>query len=291
MLSLIVNPSAGDGRAGRVLAEVQAALTEHGLEHHVERTTSLEHARELARAAGAAGETAAALGGDGLVGAVADALKHTDGVVGVLPGGRGNDFARVLGIPRDPRGACSVLAFGEVRQLDLGEVGSTTFIGIASCGFDSEANRVANETRLVRGNLVYAYGAIRALLGWKPARFEVRLDGGEARVVLGYTVAAANSKAYGGGMYLAPQASLEDGLLDVVLVAYVSKLRFLRLLPTVFKGEHVRQPNVEIVRAREVEISANRPFALYADGDPVAQLPVTVRALAKAVRVIVPRSG
>jgi YegS/Rv2252/BmrU family lipid kinase len=291
MLSLIVNPSAGDGRAGRVLAEVQAALTEHGLEHHVERTTSLEHARELARAAAAAGETAAALGGDGLVGAVADALKHTDGVVGVLPGGRGNDFARALGIPRDPRGACAVLASGEVRQLDLGEVGSTTFIGIASCGFDSEANRVANETRLVRGNLVYAYGAIRALLGWKPARFDVRLDGGEARVMVGYTVAAANSKAYGGGMYLAPQASLEDGLLDVVLVADVPKLRFIRLLPTVFKGEHVRQPNVQVIRAQEIVIRADRPFALYADGDPIADLPVTVRALPRAVRVIVPRSG
>ena len=171
----------------------------------------------------------------------------------------------------------------------MGEVGSTTFIGIASCGFDSEANRVANETRLVRGNMVYAYGAIRALISWKPARFEIRLDGGEPRVLRGFTVATANSKAYGGGMFLAPDASLEDGSLDVVLVGDVPKLRFLRLLPTVFKGEHVRQPNVEIVRAREIEISADRPFTMYADGDPIGELPVTVRALPKAVRVIVPK--
>ena len=120
---------------------------ELGLEHHVERTRSLEHARELARGCRRAGETAVALGGDGLIGAVADALKHSDGVLGVLPGGRGNDFARVLGIPLEPRAACSVLANGEVRELDLGQVGATTFIGIASCGFDSEANRIANETR------------------------------------------------------------------------------------------------------------------------------------------------
>jgi YegS/Rv2252/BmrU family lipid kinase len=290
MLSLIVNPSAGDGRAGRVLQEVQVALSEHGLEHHVERTESLQHARELALTAAGAGEPAVALGGDGLVGAVADALKHSDGVVGVLPGGRGNDFARVLGIPLEPRGACAVLAAGMVRQLDLGEVGSTTFIGIASCGFDSDANRVANETRVVRGNLVYAYGALRALLGWKPARFEVTLDGSAPRVLDGYTVAAANSKAYGGGMFLAPDASLEDGLLDVVLVGQVPKFRFLRLLPTVFKGQHVHQPNVEILRAREIEISADRAFAMYADGDPIGQLPVTIRALPKAVRVIVPRA-
>jgi YegS/Rv2252/BmrU family lipid kinase len=289
MLSLIVNPSAGNGRAGRVLDDVRAALHARALEHHVERTSSLEHARDLALRAAAAGEPAVALGGDGLVGAVADALKHSDGVVGVLPGGRGNDFARVLGIPLEPAAACDVLASGVVRELDLGAVGSTTFIGIASCGFDSDANRVANETRLVRGNLVYAYGALRALVGWKPARFEVTLDGGAPRVVSGYTVAAANSKAYGGGMLMAPDASLEDGLLDVVLVADVPKLRFLRLLPTVFKGEHVRQRNVEVVRAREIEISADRPFMLYADGDPIEQLPVTIRALPQAVRVIVPR--
>lgn len=290
MLTLILNPSAGDGRAGRVLQAVQAALSRLGLEHHVERTESLQHARELALAAAGAGETAVALGGDGLVGAVADALRHSDGVVGVLPGGRGNDFARTLGIPLEPQAACAVLASGVVRELDLGATGSTTFIGIASCGFDSEANRIANETRVVRGNLVYAYGAIRALLGWKPARFEIRVDEGAPRVLIGYTVAAANSRAYGGGMFLAPDASLEDGQLDIVLVGDVPKLRFMRLLPTVFKGEHVRQPNVEILRARKIEISADRSFALYADGDPIAQLPVTLRALPKAVRVIVPRA-
>jgi diacylglycerol kinase family enzyme len=163
------------------------------------------------------------------------------------------------------------------------------FIGIASCGFDSDANRIANETRAVRGNLVYAYGALRALASWRPTTFSLRFDGGESRQAVGYTVAAANSKAYGGGMWLAPAAALDDGLLDVVIVGHVPKLRFLRLLPTVFKGEHVRQPNVEVLRAKEVEISAERPFTLYADGDPIASLPVKVRTLPGAVNVIVPR--
>ncbi len=288
MLSLIVNPHAGDGRAGRALDGVQASLARHGLEHHVERTRSIEHARELALEAAEAGELAVAFGGDGLVGAVAGALKHSDGELGVLPGGRGNDLARVLGIPLELRAACEVLVSGVVRELDLGAVGPRTFMGIASCGFDSEANRVANKTRLVRGNLVYAYGALRALSTWKPASFEIKLDGGEIRTLTGYTVAAANAKAYGGGMMLAPEASLQDGLLDVVLVGAIPKLRFLRLLPTVFKGEHVLQPNVEVLRAREIEISASRPFTMYADGDPIAQLPVTVRALPAAVRVMVP---
>jgi YegS/Rv2252/BmrU family lipid kinase len=288
MLAVIINPSAGGGRAWRTLPGVRQVLDERRLEYHVEPTESLEHARELARAAAAAGEIVVAFGGDGLIGAVAGALRETSGILGVLPGGRGNDFARTLGIPLEPRAACDVLADGVVRALDLGEAAGNTFIGIASCGFDSDANRIANETRLVRGNLVYAYGALRALAGWRPATFTLQLDGGGVRTATGYSVAAANSKAYGGGMWLAPDASLQDGMLDVVIVGAVSRLRFLRLLPTVFKGQHVHQPSVEVLRCKELRIEAERPFTMYADGDPIAQLPTTVRALPGAVRVLVP---
>ena len=287
-LALIVNPSAAGGRTARQLAPVRAALSSLGLVHHVSWTRSLEHARELALSAAASGQVAVAFGGDGLAGAIAGALKGSDALVGVLPGGRGNDFARVVGIPLDPVRACEVLATGVPRQLDLAQVGDRTFIGIASCGFDSVANRIANETRLVRGNAVYAYGALRALLTWRPASFTISLDGGEPTRLTGFSVAAANSKAYGGGMFLAPDASLEDGLLDVVTISDIPRLRFLRLLPTVFNGSHVREPAVRVMQAREVEISADRRFVMYADGDPIAELPVTVRALPSAVRVLVP---
>ena len=286
---IVVNPSAGGGRAGRALPDVRGEFDRLGIEHRIEQTRSLEHARELAVAATAAGEVTATLGGDGLISAVAGALKHSSGVLGVLPGGRGNDFARVLGIPLDPVAACAVVAADVVRELDLGVVNGRTFISIASCGFDSDANRIANETRLVRGNLVYAYGALRALAGWRPARFEVTLDGREPRTLSGYTVAVANSAAYGGGMLMAPSASPDDGTLDVVMVEDVPKLRFLRLLPTVFKGEHVRQRAVHVSRAREVVVTADRPFTMYADGDPIAELPATVGVLPGAVKVIVPQ--
>jgi diacylglycerol kinase family enzyme len=166
-------------------------------------------------------------------------------------------------------------------------VGEATFIGIASCGFDSEANRIANQTRFIRGNLVYTYAGIRALMSWRPASFTLRLDG-QPRALTGYTVAIANSAAYGGGMFLAPDASLTDGLLDVVLIADQPRLQFLRHLPKVFKGEHVRLPAVTVVRAREVEVDADRKFIVYADGDPIAQLPIKVSVLAGAVRVLVP---
>lgn len=288
MLAVIVNPRAGDGRAGRLIPDVRRALEQRGLAYHVEVTRSIEHARELARVAQAADETAVAFGGDGLIGAVAGALRDTDGVLGILPGGRGNDLARVLGIPGAAAQACDVLAAGETRLLDLGEVGDHSFVGIASCGFDSVANRIANETRLVRGNLVYTYAGLRALMSWRPSRFDLEIDG-QPRSLEAITIAAANGGAYGGGMMLAPDARLDDGLLDVVLIGRASRIEFLRGLRRVFDGTHVNLPHVEIVRAREVSISSPTPFMLYADGDPVGELPARVRCVPGAVRVIAPR--
>jgi YegS/Rv2252/BmrU family lipid kinase len=209
----------------------------------------------------------------------------------VLPGGRGNDLARSLSIPVDAVSACAVLTTGSTKRLDLGSVGGRTFIGIASCGFDSVANRIANETKLVRGNLVYAYGAMRALAGWRPASFTVTVDGGEPRSVIGYTVAVANSGRYGGGMRLAPDARLDDGLLELVIISDVPRLRFLRMLPTVFKGDHVHRPEFSLERARRVRIAASRPFTLYADGDPIAELPAEIEVLPAAVQTIVPGPG
>jgi YegS/Rv2252/BmrU family lipid kinase len=274
---------------------VERALRDLGLELRREDTRDLDHARALALEAARVGETVVVLSGDGMVGAVADALRAVPGaLLGVLPGGRGNDLARVLGIPRDPVAACATIAGGVPRALDLGEVvGGRAFVGIASAGFDSDANRIANEAPAWLGNLVYAYGALRALLSWRPARFQIELDPpGERRSFTGYTVGAANSKTYGGGMRAAPGALLDDGLLEVMVLETVSKLAFVtRILPRVFKGTHVRLPTVHVFRAAEVEISADRPFTLYADGDPAGELPLRVRALPGAVRVLVPAAG
>ena len=287
-VALIVNPAAGGGRAAAVLPDVEAALAAADVPFHTELTTDLEHARALARAALAAGEPVATLGGDGLVGCVAGVLADTDGVLGVLPGGRGNDFARVLEIPKDPAAACAIIAAGHVRRLDLGDVDGRPFVGIASAGFDSECNRIANETNFVKGNLVYAYSVPRALLEWKPARFELDLDGRERITYSGYSVACANSSAYGGGMYVAPDAKLDDGELDVVMTGRSPRRRFVLDLPKVFKGTHVDSPAVHILRAREIRVSADRPFTMYADGDPIGDLPVTVRVRAAALNVLSP---
>jgi YegS/Rv2252/BmrU family lipid kinase len=211
-------------------------------------------------------------------------------VLGVLPGGRGNDLARVLGIPQDPLAACAVIAHGVPRAMDVGEVSGQAFVGIASAGFDSDANRIANEAPSWLGGLVYVYGALRALAAWRPARFEIELDPpGERLSFTAYTVGAANSKTYGGGMRAAPDAMLDDGLLEVVVLESIGKLRFLTtILPKVFKGTHVQLSSVHVFRAAEVEVSADRPFAMYADGDPIGELPLRVRAVRGAVLVLVP---
>jgi len=284
---VLVNPSAGGGRAQQVLPQLEGALRARNLDYRLLHTTSLEHGCEEARKAAAAGEIPVVMSGDGLIGQVGGVLAGGDVPMGVIPGGRGNDLARVLGIPAEIPGAVDLLAAGPTRAIDVGEVNDRRFLGVASCGFDSEANRIANQARFVKGNLVYLYAALRALAAWKPARFELALDG-DARSFSGYSVAAANSKAFGGGMFIAPDAELDDGKLDVVWVSDVAKLRYLANLPKVFKGRHVENEEVTVLRAAEVSISADRPFAVYADGDPLADLPATIRVLPRALNVIAP---
>jgi YegS/Rv2252/BmrU family lipid kinase len=285
-IALIVNPSAAGGKPRRLLPEIGAELDAAGLSYRIAETRDIEHAGDLAREAAAAGETVVSVGGDGLAGALAGALDGS-APLGVLPGGRGNDFARALGIPQEVRAACRVLASGEERRLDLGEANGRPFLCIGSTGYDSECNRLANETRLIRGNLVYAYAALRTLISWRPARFEVRLDGVEHEFE-GYTVAAANTAYYGGGMKVAPDADPADGLIDVVFIKQSSKLRFAANLPKVFAGTHVEEDSVSTYRAREVEIAADRPFDVYADGDVVASLPARVTLRPGRLRVVLP---
>ena len=285
-LCLIVNPTAGAGRAAKLLGAVEAELRGMGLRFRVERTSSMEHARECSRRAAAAGEIVAAMGGDGLTGAVAGELRDGAGVLAVLPGGRGNDFARKLGIPSDPVAACALLR-GPERRIDLAAVGEGTYLGILSAGLDSDANRLANENTLPLGTAVYAYAALRALAAWKTAHWTVTIDG-ETREFDGYSVAVSNSGVYGSGMFLVPDARMDDGMLDVVLAEALPKRRYLANVPKVFKGMHVDEPGLTFLSGRRVSFHADRPFTAYADGDPIAELPATVEVVPGTLRVLAP---
>jgi YegS/Rv2252/BmrU family lipid kinase len=294
-VALLVNPSAGGGRALKALPAVEAELTRLGVPFRVFQTESIRHAIELATAAADAGEVAVPLSGDGLVGAVATALRgREDAIMGILPGGRGNDFARAMGIGRDPVAACALLATGVPTPIDVGEVVSNgtdeparTFVGIASVGFDSVANKLANEAPSWLGPMVYAYAALRAMGTFQPATFDVTVER-ERRTFQGWSVAAANGKAYGGGMYAAPEARLDDGALDAIMFAPKSRRAFVACLRDVFKGTHLRREAITMLRGAEVRIAADRPFTVYADGDPIGELPATIRAVPGAIRVLLP---
>ncbi len=290
-LALLVNPSSAHGSALKLLPRLERALDERRIGFRVVRTRGLGHGVEAALEAADSGELPVVVSGDGLIGAVGGAMAGYETPLGIVPGGRGNDLARVLGIPADPEAAVATIAAGAVRRIDVGEANGERFLGVASIGIDSVANELANKTRWLRGNLVYAYAGARTLAGWKPARFSLRV-GEERRRFSGYSVSAANSGAYGGGMRIAPDAELDDGQFDVVLVGDAGKLRCLANLPKMFKGTHVERDEVEVFRTAQLELDASRPFPVYADGEHLTDLPVSLRLLPRALSVIAsPRAG
>jgi YegS/Rv2252/BmrU family lipid kinase len=286
-LALLVNPSSAGGKTLKLLPRVEQALDERRIVFRVQKTKDLKHGVDQALSAIEAGEVPVVMSGDGLVGAVGGAMAGAETPLGIIPGGRGNDLARVLGIPDEPELAAEVLAHGHSRRIDVGEANGARFLGIVSVGFDSEANRLANETHFLRGNLVYAYAALRTLLGWKPARFTVRVDAERIRFT-GYSVSVANSQAFGGGMFIAPDAELDDGEFDIVTIGAVSKARFVGNLPKVFKGTHVEDDEVQVFRAQHLELTASKPFPVYADGEHLTDLPASLRVLPSALSVLVP---
>jgi YegS/Rv2252/BmrU family lipid kinase len=286
-LTLLVNPSSASGKTLRLLPAVEQALDQQRIAFRVQPTRDLQHGVEQALQCIEAGEVPVVLSGDGLIGAIGGAMAGSPTPLGIIPGGRGNDLARVLGIPEEPSAAVEVIAAGQIRQIDVGEANGHRFLGIASAGFESEANRIANQSKWLRGNMVYAWAALRALVTWKPVRFTVRVD--EERIRFsGYSVSAANSSAYGGGMYIAPDADLGDGQLDIVMIGEVGKLKFLGNLPKVYKGTHVNEEEVRVIRAPHLELSASRPLAVYADGEHLTDLPVSLRLLPRALSVLAP---
>ncbi|HEX6584748.1 MAG TPA: diacylglycerol kinase family protein [Thermoleophilaceae bacterium] len=285
--ALLVNPASAGGRALKALPNVHATLDELGARHRTVTTRSINHAYEEAGTAAAEGETVVALGGDGLLRPIAGALKGTDSAVAIVPCGRGNDFARVLGVPKDPAEAARLAVVGGERLVDVANVEGTPFVGIASVGFDSDCNRIANEAKLIKGNAVYVYAALRTLASWKPAGFTVTVDG-ERHEFSGYSVAVGNSRAYGGGMFILPQAELDDGKLDLMLAKDCPRLRFLSGVIKTFKAAHTDSEFAEFLRGEEIEVSSDRPFAIYADGDPIAATPAMIRVERRCLRVVAP---
>ncbi|MEU2786538.1 MULTISPECIES: YegS/Rv2252/BmrU family lipid kinase [Streptomyces] len=286
----IVNPTAGGSAAAAALLDVARPLREAGAGLETLYSRSLAHAQELARDAGERGRVVLAVGGDGMAGGVGGALSGTEALLGLVPAGRGNDFARALDLPTDPAALARVLLDHEPRAVDTIEVDSavhprTAVLGSVYAGVDALANRHANNSTLLRGAASYYAGGLRAVTTWRPARYRVTVDGHE-HLHVGYTVVAANSGYYGSGRRIAPDARVDDGLLDVVMIRQAPRRLFFALMNELKTGAHVRRPEVEILRGKEIRIAADRDVPYGADGEVDATLPVTVRVLPGALRVL-----
>ena len=286
--ALLCNPTAGGGRAAKALDSVCSSLRAGGADVRVQLSESHEHAVMLARSAAETGEAVIAFGGDGMVRIAAHAVRGTGATLGILPGGRGNDFARALGIPRDPVEACRVLLDGHTRMIDAGDADGETFVGNATIGIESEVTRIANKAPRIGGQAVYLGSTFVGLARWKPATYSLVLDGGEQRTFTGFMACAANSGRFGGGMRVAPDAKLDDGLFDVVVIEDGPRWKFVLDSPKVFKGTHIHDPRVHVLRAAEVRMDADRPFEVYADGDPIAMTPALVKVVPGALKILAP---
>ena len=275
-LCLIVNPTAGNGRASTLLPKVIAVLTGDGAEHRVIESASLAHARDLAAEAARRGEVVVAVGGDGMAGALAGVAAAAGASYGLIPTGRGNDLAGVLGIPADPLAAAKVLVNGRSRQIDL--IGVSTpaheeviVAGSVYAGLPALAGQVANATKFLGGPLVYPAAALRVLAGWRPVTFTVRIAGQpDAHEFAGYAVVVANSAFFGAGMRVAPPALIDDGVLDVVMMRHAAKLAFVRALLKIKNGSHVTLPQITLDRGADVTITMSRDLPAAADGESLA---------------------
>ncbi|WP_328456662.1 diacylglycerol kinase family protein [Streptomyces sp. NBC_00386] len=277
----VVNPTAGGSTGAAALLPVARLLREAGAGLETEYSRSLAHAQELALRAGERGRVVLGVGGDGIAGGIGGALSGTDTVLGLIPAGRGNDFARALRLPTAAADLTRVLLHHEPRRVDTIEVESavharTVVLGSVYAGVDALANQHANHARVLRGAASYYAGGLRAVTGWRPVSYRVTVDG-EEHLHRGYTVVAANSAYYGSGRIIAPAALTDDGLLDVVMIREAPRRLFFTLMNELKTGAHTARPEVVILRGREIRIEADRPVPYGADGEVEAALPVTAR--------------
>ncbi len=297
---VIVNPAAGAFSTRRKWPIISKLLERIGLPFDFAYTEGVGHAIELARLAASDGyRYLVAVGGDGTVNEVANGILHSTNAaataLGIVGTGTGSDFIRSVGISRDYTAACSTLTSHQRRSIDVGVVeyqhnGRTFkrfFVNAAGVGFDAA---VVKETerlpKFFGGTIPYVIGMLRALVSYRNKPVTVRLgdEVGEYRVL---NVAVANGSYMGGGMHIAPQAELGDGLLDMIIIGDMGKLEILKEFPRVYKGTHVSLPKVSMKRGSRVTIESQEPMLVYADGELLGECPVSFWVVPAALSIVV----
>ena len=297
----LVNPASANGSTGRRWPELARRAAALGLDGETLLSERPGHLTELAAQAVAGGATAiVAVGGDGTVHEVVDGLARTDGSdrveLGVIPFGTGRDFARSLRIPRRVDDALAVARSGHLRTVDLGRATYTTgtgeavayFANFAGAGISGAiADRANRTTKAFGGRLSFIWATLAVFSRWQPTEMTVEIDGDRRQVLL-LEALAMNGDYTAGGMWVAPEASLEDGTFDVVLIGDFSKAEFTTTFPKIYRGTHVAHAKVEIVRARELRVDAPSPLPIVLDGEQPGTTPVRFEIVPAALRVRVP---
>ncbi len=288
---VVANPTAGGGKAGKLIGKLDARLHALRVEHRVQVAGSPEAMEHHAREAASQGaEIVAVLGGDGTVSHAANGLLGTGAAMAVVPGGTGDDFAKAIGAGRFET-AVQLLANPKPVNLDVVKIttGATVrhYVNVAGAGFDSEVNETANAmTVRLGGTGTYVAALMKTLSRFSPAHYEIQIDGEHLSLDAMLTVVGSGI-SYGGGMRVLPDAVLNDGVLDVCIVEALSKPAFLRAFPKVFVGSHGSHPKVRMLRGTQVTIEANRRIQVYADGERIGPLPAVFEVLPGALPVVV----
>jgi len=278
---VVLNPAADRGRAGERREELSQALEAAGILAQVVLTDGPGHAIELARDAVRAGATVvAAAGGDGTIHEVGQALVGTDVALGILPMGSGNDYIRVLGIPRDLAGAAAILARGEVRVVDVANVNGQFSLNSVGMGIDGQIAADYLRMRALKGELGYLTATVLEVIRFRAFRAEVVGDGwtftGKA-----LAVSVMNGPYAGGGYRLAPQACLDDGALDVGIIGDYPRVVRCVVLPKTRDGTYLDLARVHAKKAQRVSIRSDRPVPVHMDGEllpePIQEIEVSLR--------------
>jgi YegS/Rv2252/BmrU family lipid kinase len=291
----ILNPAAGGGRSQRLLPLVEEAVAQHNNAAEILLTQRVGHAQQLASHAAEDGfDAVIGVGGDGTLHEIANGLLAGGPVVpiGAIAAGSGNDFVRSLGLPSDPRQALEQVWSAEPRWMDMAQCRERFFVNAGGVGFDARVARAAQQMpRFLRvGTLPYVAGVLREVINNTAHELSIEMDSGPVQQHA-LMVAIANGPFYGGGMMICPEATRDDGLLDVCIVGQMPRREVLRLLPLVFSGKHVEHPRVTMHRTRALRIESEAPSEVQLDGELVGQLPAEFRVAPRALPVLMARTS
>jgi len=289
-VAVLISAAAGRGRARALGDTVLHELRAAGLGATVLAATTGAEAETQARAAVATGTGAVlAVGGDGTAHAALQAVAGSTTPLALVPAGTGNDLALALGVPADPAAAVRALAAdlraGEARRIDAGRVGDRWWATVLCCGFDSAVTDRANRLRWPRGRRRYDLAVLLEMARLRPYEMTLRLDGGEPRTLPATMIAVGNTAWYGGGLQICPGADPADGLFDVTVVGALTRRELVLSRPRLADGTHVDDPAVSVFRASRVELSSPG-VTTWADGEPVAPLPVVAECVPGALTVV-----